>query len=93
MAFYKGTKEEFKTTQLRADSSSFKSFGDFECKLNIGNYTMVVIGYGSEVPITLSKPTAAAYTEDKCRETFVYTEEIKVASTKSLTLDATLRSR
>jgi hypothetical protein len=51
---------------------------------------MVVLGYGSESEITLTSPTAAAYTSDKGRETFVATQTVNVTSTADLNLTAEL---
>ena len=43
LAFYEGTTEVYKHTQMRDDGSTYTTFGSFECDLPIGNYTMVVI--------------------------------------------------
>ena len=73
--------QQYSSTQLRADSTTYTDFGDFECTLPIGTYTMVVLGYGSGTPITLTNATTAAYTADKVRETFVNTQTVEVSST------------
>lgn len=92
LAFYAtdGT-EVYKTTQLKAESSTYTTFGNFECSLPIGSYTMVVIGYYSDIAITLNSPTSAEYTNDKCRETFVATQTVNVPTTAALNLSATLQ--
>lgn len=90
LAFYEGTTEVYKTTQFRADASTFTTFGTFDCTLGIGSYTMVVLAYGSENEITLTSPTSAAYTTDKCRETFAYTQTVNVTTTAAINLGATL---
>lgn len=82
LAFYtEDGSQQYSSTQLRADSTTYTDFGDFECTLPIGTYTMVVLGYGSETPITLTNATAATYTTDKVRETFSNTQTVEVSST------------
>ena len=46
LAFFKadGT-EQYQVTQLRSDASTYTTFGDFDCTLPMGSYTMVVLGY------------------------------------------------
>ena len=90
LAFYSGSTEVFKSTQLRADNTTYTTFGDFSTSLSVGSYTMVVLAYGSESEITLTSPTSAAYTSDKGRETFVYTQSVNVNTTSGLDLSATL---
>ena len=90
LAFYDGTEEVYKATQLRADATTYTTFGEFSTPLSIGSYTMVVLGYGSESEISLTSPTAAAYTSDKGRETFVATQTVNVTSTADLNLTAEL---
>ena len=51
---------------------------------------MVALGYGSEVPITLSSASVATYTADRVRETFVASQAVNVNSTSPLTLNAEL---
>ena len=82
--------EQYKKTQLRADAETYDTFGQFDCSLPLGSYTMVVLGYGSEVPITLTSASSASYTEDKVRETFVYSQTVNVDDITPLTLSATL---
>ena len=91
LAFYdvEGT-EKYKHTQLKADDATYTTFGEFTCDLPVGSYTMVVLGYGSEQPITLTSPTAAAYTEDKVRETFSATQPVTITSTAAVELAPTL---
>ena len=82
--------EVYNTTQLRADNTSYTTFGEFEMSLPLGSYTMVALGYGSEQPITLSSASAATYTADRVRETFVVSQAVNVTSTNPLTLNAEL---
>ena len=90
LAFYSGTEEVYKTTQLLADATTYTTFGMFSTPLSVGSYTMVVLGYGSTSEITLTSPTSAAYTSDKGRETFVAVQAVNVNSTADLNLTATL---
>ena len=91
LVFYKedGT-QQYCHTQLRANSNTYETFGDFECSLPMGTYTMEVLGYGSEIPITLNSMTEAIYTEDKVRETFVAAQTVNVNNTQPLSLNAEL---
>ena len=80
----------YNTTQLRADNTSYTTFGEFELSLPLGSYTMVVLGYGSEQPITLNSATEALYTADRVRETFVASQTVNMTSTSPLNLNAEL---
>ncbi|MBR1550515.1 MAG: FimB/Mfa2 family fimbrial subunit [Bacteroidales bacterium] len=80
----------FSTTQLRADNTTYTTFGQFGAELPLGTYTMVALGYGSEQPMTLNGATAAVFTADRCRETFVVSQAVNVTSTNPLTLNAEL---
>lgn len=91
LAFFDGNGTEvYNTTQLRADNTTYTTFGEFDLSLPLGSYTMVALGYGSEVPITLNGPTEAIYTADRVRETFVASQAVNVTSTSPLTLNAEL---
>lgn len=91
LAFYdvEGT-EKYKHTQLKADDATYTTFGEFTCDLPVGSYTMVVLGYGSDYAITLTSPTAAAYTEDRVRETFSATQSVTITSAAAVELAPTL---
>ena len=92
LAFYSGETEVYKTTQLRSNTSSYTTFGEFSCNLPIGNYTMVVVGRGwfdGDV-FTLTSPTAAGYTSDHVRETFVASQAVNITSANAVNLSATL---
>ena len=91
LAFFKadGT-QQYSSTQLRADASTYSTFGEFSLSLPLGSYTMVALGYGSEQPITLGGATEAVFTADRVRETFVATQAVNVTSTNPLTLNAEL---
>lgn len=80
----------YSSTQLRADSTTFATFGEFDLALAMGSYTMEVFAYGSDYPLTLNGMTEAAYTVDKVRETFVATQAVNIASTSPVNINATL---
>lgn len=85
LAFYKtsdGT-EQYKTTQMRADASTYTTFGHFDLSLPMGSYTMVVLGYGlndGEPAITLTSPTSATFGDNPARETFAATQAVNIAN-------------
>ena len=92
LAFYEGTTEVYKHTQMRDDGITYTTFGSFECDLPIGNYTMVVIGRGYSVGdvFELNSPTSAGYTSERARETFCATQSVTVTSSTPLDLTITL---
>lgn len=93
LAFYdeKGT-EQYKTTQLKSNLPSGKTFGEMELSLHYGTYTMVVIGRGhfSGDSFTLDSPTSALYDCEHVRETFTCTQAVRISSTSPVDLEATL---
>lgn len=92
LAFYKGSTEVLKTTQIKGSLDPGETFGEFECSLDMGSYTMVVIARGNfdgDV-LNLTSPTSAAYTSDHVRETFAATQEVNVTSNTPLDLTAVL---
>lgn len=80
----------YNTTQLRADNTTYTTFGEFSTELPMGSYTMVALGYGSEQPITLNGATEAVYTADRVRETFVVSQTVNVTSTNAMTINAAM---
>lgn len=92
LAFYSGSTEVLKTTQLRGDASTYDTFGEFECSLPMGSYTMVVLAHGKDVDdaLVLTSPTAAAYTEAHTRETFAATQVVNITNTNAVDISATL---
>lgn len=82
--------QQYCSTQLRADNTTYTTFGQFVTSLPLGSYTMVVLGYGSTQPITLSSATEALFTADRVRETFVKSQTVNVTSSNALNLSATL---
>lgn len=92
LAFYDGSTEVLKTTQQRDDASTYTTFGEFDCTLPMGSYTMVVIARGltdGDV-FTLTSPTEAAFTGDHARETFAATQMVNITSTNAVDISATL---
>ena len=93
LAFYnaEGT-EVYKTTQVKADGSTYTTFGEFTANLPVGNYTMVALGYAYYTGdvFVLTSPTEAAYTSERPRETFCKTQSVTVTSTAPLSLNVTL---
>ncbi len=91
LAFYDSNDAEIcKLTQIRSDESTFTTFGHFSCSLRMGSYTMVVLAYGSENAMTLSSKNSATFTNDRVRETFVYSQAVNITSTEAVNLSATL---
>ena len=92
LAFYSGSTEVLKTTQLREDASTYTTFGEFDSSLPMGSYTMVVIarGQGEGDVFTLTSLTEAAYTGDHSRETFACTQTVNITSTDEVDISATL---
>ena len=93
LAFYTedGT-EQYKTTQLKSNLPSGKTFGEIELSLPIGSYTMVVIGRGhfSGDIFTLESPASAFYDCEHVRETFTCTQDVKIGNCDAVELSATL---
>ena len=94
LAFYTANgDEQYKVTQMRADATTYTTFGEFDLSLPMGSYTMVVLGYGlndGEPAITLNSLTAATFGEYPARETFVATQAVNITNTNAVELSATL---
>ena len=93
LAFYQGSTEVYKVTQLKDDTSTFTTFGEFSLSLPFGSYTMVVLGYylsTNEPAITLTSPTTATFGDYPARETFVATNTVNVTNSNALNISATL---
>ena len=92
LAFYKadGT-EAYKHEQLKSDNTTFTSFGEYECSLPMGTYTMVVLAYytNENSILTLSSSTEASFNV-RARETFAYTQEVLLSNTEAVDISATL---
>lgn len=92
LAFYSGDTKVYESTQLRADETTYTTFGHFSCNLPIGSYKMVVIGRDlSDGDIfTLTSPTEAAYTSEKVRETFSAVQDVTISNSSAQNLTVTL---
>lgn len=93
LAFYtKDGTEQYKTTQLKSNLPSGKTFGELELSLPIGSYTMVVIGRGHFTgdSFTLDSPTSAVYDCEHVRETFTCTQDVRIGNCDAVELSATL---
>jgi len=91
LAFYKGSTEAYKTTQVRSNTESYTTFGEFALSLPMGSYTMVVVGYGLYTGdvFTLTSPTSASF-NPKARETFVKTQTVNITNSSGQDISATL---
>ena len=92
VAFYKGDGTEVeKITQLRSDGSNYTTFGEFECSLPMGSYTMVALAYytNDNSVLTLTGPTEASFNV-RARETFSATQAVNISNTSAVDISATL---
>ena len=92
VAFYSGSTEVEKITQLKDDNTTYDTYGEFSLSLPLGSYTMVVVAYTTkdESPFVLTSPTAAAYTGLHAYETFTYTQAVNISNTNAVDISATL---
>lgn len=93
LAFYGSTGVEmYKVTQYKGNLPQGVTFGNFECELPVGTYTMVAVAYSytSGDEFTLTSPTEAAFTSERPRETFCATQSVTVTSAATLNLSVTL---
>ena len=49
--------QKYSATQLRADASTYETFGEFDLLLPIGSYTIEVLGYANEQAATCNSVT------------------------------------
>lgn len=93
LAFYNSSGTEvYKSVQARENPTTYTTFGDFECSLPMGSYTMVVLGYAlyDDDVLTLTSPTQAEFTAGCVRETFAATQVVNINSTNDVNLSAAL---
>jgi len=91
LAFYRSDgSEAYKHTQVKNDTNTFTTFGEFSCNLPLGSYTMVVLCNAGNNAITLSSPTSATYGENKVMDTFAATQAVNITSNNAVELSATL---
>ena len=93
VAIFDGDTKVYAATQLKADATTYSTFGEFECQLPSGTYTMVAVARnlstGDEFSIT--SPTLAAYTSERARETFCYTQNITVVDNTPVDINPAMK--
>lgn len=92
LAFYNGTTEIYKQTQLLSDNSNYSTFGEFRLSLPTGSYTMVAVAYyvSASTSFALTSATEAAYTGAHAFDTFVKNQAVNITSTDAVDISATL---
>ena len=93
LAFYNAAGTEvYKHEQLKDDNTTFTTFGEFECTLPMGSYTMVVLAYykSDASPLVLTSPTVAEFTGTRAYETFAATQAVTINTTDDVDISATL---
>ena len=91
LAFYNGSTEICKATQLKSDKTTYTTFGNFSLSLPMGSYTMVVVAYytNDNTVLTLTSPTEASFNVHP-RETFAKTQTVNISNTNAVDISATL---
>ena len=92
LAFYNsdGTTQAYSTTQLKADNTTYTTFGNFSLSLPVGSYKMIVLGYGSDYPVVFNSMTDVTSGEEKNREMFCNTQDVIISNAAANDLSATL---
>lgn len=93
LAFYNAAGTEVvKTTQLKNDNTTYTTFGEFECSLPMGSYTMVAVAYynSDASPLVITSPTAAGFTGPRAYETFATTQTVNISNTNTVDISAIL---
>ena len=92
LALYDGNTQVYSSTQIKDKTNNYTTFGQFDCSLPVGTYTLVAIGRGcfDGDKFTLTSPTVAGYTSDRARETFCHVQTVSVTSTAPLDLSVTM---
>ena len=92
LAFYSGSTEVEKITQLRSDASTYTTFGEFNLSLPMGSYTMVAVAYktNTDSPFVLTSATEAAFTGAHAFETFSASQTVAISSSAAVDISATL---
>ena len=90
LVFYKGETEAYKSTQLRDDSETYSTFGEFSTSLSMGDYTMVVIANGGSNVPTITSKTSATYGDNKVGDTYIDLQTVNIHNTSAINLEATL---
>ena len=89
IAIFAADQQVYAATQLKDVTTTYTTFGEFECSLPMGTYTMVAVARnkGEGDVFTITSPTQAAYTSDRARETFCCTQNITVSSTEPVDIN------
>lgn len=93
LAFYDGSTEAYKSTQIKGSLEEGETFGEFSLSLPMGSYTMVVLGSSlsdNEPAITLTSPISASFGDYPARETFAATQAVNITNTSAVDISATL---
>ena len=92
LALYDGNTQVYCSTQIKDKTNNYTTFGQYDCSLPVGTYTLVAIGRGcfDGDEFTLTSPTAACYTSDRARETFCRVQTVSVTSTAPLGISVTM---
>jgi hypothetical protein len=92
IAIFAGSEKVYAATQLKGDAKTYTTFGEFECRLEKGDYTMVAVARNMTAGdvFTITSPTQAAYTTERARETFCCVQSIKVDGTKAVDVNPLL---
>ncbi len=92
LALYDGNTQVYSSTQIKDKTNNYTTFGQFDCCLPVGTYTLVAIGRGcfDGDEFTLTSPTVAGYTSNRARETFCHVQTVSVTSTAPLDLSVTM---
>lgn len=93
LAIFSGETTVYEATQLRADAKTYTTFGEFECKLPSGSYTIVAIARNlSDGDVfSITSPTQAAYTSERARETFCYTQNVTVVDNTPIDINPAMK--
>ncbi len=83
----------YSATQAKADDTTYTRFGQFRCKLPVGNYTLVSIGreVKSGDEFVLTSPVRAGYTSARVRETFSVSQLVAIPDTVRKDVEVTLQ--
>ena len=92
LAFYSGSTEVSKITQLKDDASTYTTFGEFSLSLPMGSYTMVAVAchISASSPFALTSATEASFIGDHAFETFSALQEVTISSSAAVDVSATL---
>ena len=92
LAFYSGSTEVEKITQLKDEMGAGETFGEFSLSLPMGSYIMMAVAchVSDTSPFELTSATVAAYTGLHAFDTFTTSRTVNVSSTAAVDISATL---